>query len=100
VHPAPLYEFAAYVLIGGWLWWWGSKKRSAGAMVGQYLLLTGIVRFMVEFIRLNPKVLWGLTNAQLASAGSVFAGILLIGWAAKHPATGPDKAAKAKEKVA
>jgi phosphatidylglycerol:prolipoprotein diacylglycerol transferase len=100
VHPAPLYEFAAYVLIGGWLWWWAGKKRSAGAIVGQYLLLTGIARFMVEFIRLNPKVLWGLTNAQLASAGSVLAGIILICWAAKHPATGPDKAAKAQEKAA
>jgi phosphatidylglycerol:prolipoprotein diacylglycerol transferase len=100
VHPAPLYEFAAYVLIGGWLWWRLGKSHSTGAIVGQYLLLTGIARFMVEFIRLNPKVLWGLTNAQLASAGSVFAGILLIGWAAKHPATGPDKAAKAWEKVA
>jgi phosphatidylglycerol:prolipoprotein diacylglycerol transferase len=100
VHPAPLYEFAAYVIIGGWLWCWAGKKRSVGAIVGQYLLLTGIARFLIEFIRLNPKVLWGLTNAQLASASSVFAGILLICWAAIHPATGSDKAAKAKEKAA
>jgi phosphatidylglycerol:prolipoprotein diacylglycerol transferase len=100
VQPTPLYEFAAYVLIGSWLWWRLGKSKHAGAIVGQYLLLTGIARFMVEFIRLNPKVLWGLTNAQFASAGSVVAGIILIWWAAKHPATGHDVAAKVLEKAA
>jgi phosphatidylglycerol:prolipoprotein diacylglycerol transferase len=100
VHPTPLYEFAAYLLIGGWLWWRASKPRSAGAIVGQYLLLTGIARFLVEFIRRNPKVLWGLSNAQLASAGCVVAGIALIVWAATRPATGPDEAAEALEEAA
>jgi phosphatidylglycerol:prolipoprotein diacylglycerol transferase len=92
VHPTPLYEMAAYLLIGGWLWWQAGKKNSVGSIVGQYLLLTGIARFMVEFIRRNPKVLWGLSNAQLASAGAVVAGIILIWWAAAHPATSPDEA--------
>jgi pimeloyl-ACP methyl ester carboxylesterase len=56
--------------------------ENTGAIVGQYLLLSGIARFLVEFIRRNPKVLWGLSNAQLASAGCVVAGIALIVWAA------------------
>ena len=47
VHPAPLYEFAAYILIGGWLWWRLGKKHNTGAIVGQYLLLSGIARFLV-----------------------------------------------------
>jgi phosphatidylglycerol:prolipoprotein diacylglycerol transferase len=46
---------------------------------------------MVEFIRRNPKVLWGLSNAQLASAGSVVVGIVLILWAATQPSTGPEE---------
>jgi phosphatidylglycerol---prolipoprotein diacylglyceryl transferase len=100
VHPTPLYEFAAYLLIGGWLWWRLGKQKNAGSVVGQYLLLSGIARFLVEFIRLNPKVLWGLTNAQLASAGCVVAGIILIWRAANHPVTGSDEAAKALEKTA
>jgi len=100
VQPTPLYEFAAYLLIGSWLWWRLGKQNRIGAIVGQYLLLCGIARFLVEFIRLNPKVLWGLTNAQLASAGSVLAGIILVCWAATHPATGPDEAAQALEKAA
>ena len=33
-------------------------------------------------IRRNPKVLWGLSNAQLASAGSILAGIAIVIWAA------------------
>jgi phosphatidylglycerol:prolipoprotein diacylglycerol transferase len=97
VHPTPLYEMAAYLLIGGWLWWRAGKNNSVGSIVGQYLLLSGIARFLVEFIRRNPKVLWGLSNAQLASAGAVVAGIILIWWASTRPVTSPDEAAVRKE---
>src|ERR1039458_1025778 len=91
VHPTPLYEFGAALLIGAWLWWRGGKQHGTGALVGQYLVLSGTARFLVEFIRRNPKVLWGLSNAQLASAGSVVVGIGLILWAATQPSTGPEE---------
>jgi phosphatidylglycerol:prolipoprotein diacylglycerol transferase len=89
VHPTPLYEMAAGILIGCFLYWRGGKSHATGAILGQYLLLTGIARFLVEFIRRNPKVLWGLSNAQLASAGAAVAGIAIIWWAAKRPAELP-----------
>lgn len=89
VHPTPLYELGAGLLIGWWLWWRGGKRHGTGAIVGEYLLLSGMARFLVEFVRRNPKVLWGLSNAQLASAGAVMAGIALIWWAAQRPAEGP-----------
>ena len=92
VHPTPLYELAAGLLIGWWLWQRGGKPHGTGAIVGQYLVLSGIARFLVEFIRRNPKVLWGLSNAQLASAGSVVAGIALIVWAARRRGDEPEKA--------
>ena len=85
VHPTPLYEMAAGILIGWFLYWRGGKPHATGAILGQYLLLSGIARFLVEFIRRNPKVLWGLSNAQLASAGAALAGIAVIWWAAKRP---------------
>ncbi len=44
-----------------------------------------MARFLVEFIRRNPKVLWGLSNAQLASAGAVVVGIALTWWASARP---------------
>jgi len=82
VHPTPLYELGAGLLIGAWLWVRGGKPRPAGRILGEYLLLSGIARFLVEFIRRNPKVMWGLSNAQLASAGSMLAGIAIVIWAA------------------
>ena len=94
VHPTPLYELAAGLLIGWWLWWRGGKPHGTGAIVGEYLALSGIARFMVEFIRRNPKVLWSLSNAQLASAGSVIVGAGLILWAARRPVTVRDEAAE------
>jgi phosphatidylglycerol:prolipoprotein diacylglycerol transferase len=100
VHPTPLYELAAGLLIGWWLWRRGGKPHRTGAIVGQYLVLSGIARFLVEFIRRNPKVLWGLSNAQLASAGSVVAGIALILWAARRRGDEPDEAGAAMEKAA
>jgi len=92
---------AAGLLIGGWLWWRASKSRAAGAILGEYLLLTGTARFLVEFLRRNPKVLWGLSNAQWASAGSVAAGVLLLVWVAmRRQADQPAKAVETMEKTA
>jgi phosphatidylglycerol:prolipoprotein diacylglycerol transferase len=100
VHPTPLYELAAALLIGWWLWTRGRKHRPTGWIVGEYLVLTGIARFLVEFIRRNPKILWGLSNAQLASLGSVVAGAVLIWWAATRTVHEPEGASRAVEKAA
>jgi phosphatidylglycerol:prolipoprotein diacylglycerol transferase len=94
VHPTPLYELVAGLVIGAWLWARGGKPRHPGAILGEYLALSGTARFLVEFIRRNPKVLWGLSNAQLASAGSVVAGVVLVLWAARK-VTNAEQAAAA-----
>jgi phosphatidylglycerol:prolipoprotein diacylglycerol transferase len=100
VYPTPLYELTAGLLIGGWLWWRAGKPQPTGVIVGQYLLLSGAARFLVEFLRRNPRVLWGLSNAQLASAGSVIAGIALILWAARRPVSAPCEDVKTGEEAA
>jgi phosphatidylglycerol---prolipoprotein diacylglyceryl transferase len=100
VYPTPLYELAAGLLIGWWLWNRLGKPHATGAILGQYLVLCGAARFLVEFIRRNPKVLWGLSNAQLASAGAVIAGAALCGWAVTRPATAKEKASRPVEKPA
>ena len=66
VYPTPLYELAAGLLIGAWLWWRAGKPQPTGAIVGQYLLLTGTARFLVEFVRRNPKVLSALLQQVCA----------------------------------
>jgi phosphatidylglycerol:prolipoprotein diacylglycerol transferase len=100
VHPTPLYELVIGLLIGYWLWVRGRKARPTGWILGEYLVLSGIARFLVEFIRRNPKVAWDLSNAQLAAAGSALAGIALIWWAARRPVKDPDAAARTMEKAA
>jgi phosphatidylglycerol:prolipoprotein diacylglycerol transferase len=42
-----------------------------------YLIGSGIARFLVEFIKLNPPVALGLVNAQWVALFSIVAGILL-----------------------
>ena len=82
VHPTPIYEFLAAVLICWILWRLGDcamKTRAPdGNVFAAYLVLTGVARFLVEFIRINPRSIYGLTNAQAASAVSVLAGLALM----------------------
>ncbi len=60
---------------------------AVGQITGEYLVLSGVARFLVEFIRINPRIYWGMSNAQVASLGSIAAGILLIVWARRHSTT-------------
>lgn len=102
VLPTPLFELIAGLLIGWYLWRRAGKPHPVGMITGQYLILSGLARFLVEFVRRNPKVLWGLSNAQLASAGAAIAGAALLWWAARHPVARPVlvKSAPAVEKTA
>ncbi len=49
-----------------------------GSVFAQYLILTGVARFLVEFIRINPRSFFGMTNAQAASLGSIILGVALM----------------------
>jgi phosphatidylglycerol:prolipoprotein diacylglycerol transferase len=100
VYPTPLHDLAAGVLIAWWLWHRAGKPHAIGIIVGYYLVLSGIARFSVEFIRRNPHVLFGLSNAQLASLGSVIAGASLIFWAARRRVSEQQQTASAVEKPA
>ncbi len=100
VHPTPLYELAMGLAIGWWLWQRLGKPHATGAILGQYLLLTGVARFLVEFVRRNPKVVWGLSNAQLASAGAAVVGAALMAWTARRPSMAQAKAAATVAKTA
>jgi hypothetical protein len=55
---------------------------------------------MVEFIRRNPKILCDLSNAQLASAGSVLVGAAIVIWSATRRPVHSDEPALAVEKPA
>jgi phosphatidylglycerol:prolipoprotein diacylglycerol transferase len=82
VHPTPIYEFLVAIIIFWILWRLGARglKTHApnGMIFAAYLVLTGIARFLVEIIRINPRSFYGLTNAQAASVVSVVAGAALF----------------------
>jgi phosphatidylglycerol:prolipoprotein diacylglycerol transferase len=58
---------------------------SNGIVFAAYLVLTGIARFLVEMIRINPRSFYGLTNAQAASVVSVLAGVALFVYSIRAP---------------
>ena len=64
VHPTPVYETLAMGLAGVLLW--RLRDRFApGVLFGLYLMIAGVERFLVEFIRRNDEVVAGLTQPQL-----------------------------------
>jgi phosphatidylglycerol:prolipoprotein diacylglycerol transferase len=67
VHPTPLYEAAAYTAVFAILWSLRKRDLPPGSLFWLYLTLAPAARFAIEFLRLNPPVLWGLTQAQLFS---------------------------------
>jgi phosphatidylglycerol:prolipoprotein diacylglycerol transferase len=89
VHPTPVYEFLVAALIAWILWRLGARGLKTHAQNGiifaAYLVLTGIARFLVEMIRINPRSFYGLTNAQAASVVSVIAGVALFVYCRKVP---------------
>lgn len=88
VHPTPAYEFLGALFITLWLWWRSSPEKRRllhpGQITGEYLLLSGFARFLVEFIRINPKLYLGMSNAQVASVGSMVAGVALMVWSSRR----------------
>jgi phosphatidylglycerol:prolipoprotein diacylglycerol transferase len=95
VHPTPIYELIVACLIAWWLWRIGARQIAAGVktslrrppdgtVFAAYLVLTGAARFLVEFIRINPRSFLGMSNAQAAGLACVIAGVILRLWLAKH----------------
>lgn len=81
VHPTPIYEFLIWTLIAVILWQMGKRTlggEAPGKVFCAYLFLTGIARFLIEFIRINPKSFFGMSNAQTASLISIVVGVLLF----------------------
>jgi phosphatidylglycerol---prolipoprotein diacylglyceryl transferase len=78
VHPAPIYETIGYGLVFLILWSTRRGRRPDGFALWLYLVLSAAVRFLVEFVRINPRVALGLTEAQLISLALIALGALLL----------------------
>jgi phosphatidylglycerol:prolipoprotein diacylglycerol transferase len=79
VHPTMLYS--AFTLIAIFVLLWALRRRPwpTGQLFGLYLVLTGIERFLVEFLRAkDDRFLWGFTTAQAIAAAAIVGGTVLL----------------------
>lgn len=73
VHPTPVYETLASLAIFALLWRL-RERLDPVRIFGLYLILAGIERFLIEFIRRNDEVVGGLTQPHLFAAFMVALG--------------------------
>jgi phosphatidylglycerol:prolipoprotein diacylglycerol transferase len=73
VHPTPVYETLIMGTVAILLWRWRHRWRP-GTLFALWLVLAGVERFLIEFLRRNPAELLGLTQPQLVSIVMVAGG--------------------------
>jgi phosphatidylglycerol:prolipoprotein diacylglycerol transferase len=77
VHPTPVYETLAMGIAA--LVLWNLRDRfKPGVLFAIYLVIAGVERFLIEFIRRNDSVFLGLTLPQVISVGMAAAGAAWI----------------------
>jgi len=85
LHPTQLYESFAALLIFFFLLWLHKRKRFSGQVILFYAVLYSITRFLIEFVRDDPRgdlagltTLTGLSTSQLISLIIGIGGLLLL----------------------
>lgn len=77
-HPIQLYDFTLMMIVAAILFWNLKRASSVGKNCALFLLLYGIVRFMLEFIREQHGVFfWGLSEGQWLTIPIMVAGVWL-----------------------
>jgi len=74
-HPTPIYELLLGIAGFFFLAWIWKPSFPDGYLFMIYLLVASVFRFFVEFLRLQPKVSSGLSEAQLFSIAIFFLGL-------------------------
>ena len=84
-QPTPVYELIICAVLFAIMWRYRRRIGGEGKMFSLYLMLAGAERFAIEFLRINPRIFIGLTQAQLIAIVLMIAGA--IGWylLSKHP---------------
>jgi phosphatidylglycerol:prolipoprotein diacylglycerol transferase len=79
VHPTQIYETVLMFLAFWWMWRRREHGHATGWMLGCYLVLGGLERFLIEFLRAKDDRLLGpFTVAQATSALLVVVGAVLL----------------------
>ncbi|MFN2565256.1 MAG: prolipoprotein diacylglyceryl transferase [Gemmatimonadaceae bacterium] len=81
VHPTQLYETALGLVMFFILWRLRGHKHAEGWLFGLYLILGGVERFLIEFLRAkDDRILGPLTVAQGISLALVLVGVAVMAW--------------------
>jgi len=89
LHPTQLYESFSMLIVFFFLFWLHRRRRFDGQVILMYALLYSIVRFLIEFLRDDPRgdilgltTLTGLSTSQLISivVGAASLVILIVRW--------------------
>jgi phosphatidylglycerol---prolipoprotein diacylglyceryl transferase len=89
VHPTQLYEAVFLFILAAALWHWRRGGATDRVVVARYCLLAGGFRFLLEFIRVDPRIVFGLTVAQFVCWTLVAVGLSLALTADPSPRGAP-----------
>jgi phosphatidylglycerol:prolipoprotein diacylglycerol transferase len=64
-HPTPVYELLLCAVLFWFLWRVRKEMKPDGKLFMLYLMFAGTERFIIEFLRPNPRLMFGLSEAQL-----------------------------------
>jgi phosphatidylglycerol:prolipoprotein diacylglycerol transferase len=89
LHPTQLYESFSMLIVFFFLLWLHKHKRFSGQVILLYALIYAVIRFLIEFVRADPRgdvfgltSLTGLSTSQLISIvvglGALF--LLIVRW--------------------
>jgi phosphatidylglycerol:prolipoprotein diacylglycerol transferase len=85
VHPTQLYEMVALLPVVWLLIRWRRQGVTDRVVFGRYLVLAGIIRFAIEFVRVNEPLAGPFTLAHLISAAVIIAGLAILSSRARSP---------------
>jgi len=89
LHPTQLYESFAMLVVFFFLLWLHRRKKFSGQVILAYVAIYAAVRFMIEFVRDDPRgdlfgltTLTGLSTSQMIGliVGVGALGLLIIRW--------------------
>ena len=85
LHPTQLYESFASLLLFLFLFWLHRRKRFTGEVIAAYAVLYGLIRFLIEFVRDDPRgdiagltSMTGLSTSQLISLLVIVGGLVFL----------------------
>lgn len=79
LHPTQIYSSIFDFLLALFLLWYSGKSKKSGRTFSLYVIIYGVGRIIVEFLRGDPRGnVFILSTSQFISVFSIIAGILLF----------------------